>query len=500
MVQRRGIVLGVHRTRLGVLTRRFLVYTHRWLGIVLGALFIAWFVSGVVMMYAGMPRLTPGERLAHLPALDFTTATLAPAAHALGVSPGALRLGMVDGRPVYRLTSGRVSTAVYADTGAPVGPVDAPTAVAQARRFFPEHRGTIAHDARIVEPDQWTLEIARQLPMHRIAVNDAADRMLYVSESTGEVLLETTATSRRWAYPGAILHWIYLTPIRRHTEAWAQFIIWTSVLGTFTAVVGVGWGLWRFSPSARFRLKRVQSRSPYSGWMAWHHYAGLIFGLTTMTWIFSGLLSMDPWDWHPGTSPTAAQRAAFAGGAFSIEGLSADDLRKALQRLGNPREADVVQSAGRRWLATNMGVAPLDAGAARLPLEEQAVADAAYAAMPDAPVADITELTSYDSYYYDRGGELPLPVFRVRYDDPVRTWLYVDATRGTVLRKEERLTRVNRWLYHGLHSLDFPFLYFRRPLWDVVVIVLSIGGLALSLTPVSPAFARLRRIAITRRS
>lgn len=86
MVQRRGIVLGVHRTRLGVLTRRFLVYTHRWLGIVLGALFIAWFVSGVVMMYAGMPRLTPGERLAHLPALDFTTATLAPAAaaHALG--------------------------------------------------------------------------------------------------------------------------------------------------------------------------------------------------------------------------------------------------------------------------------------------------------------------------------------------------------------------------------------------------------------------------------
>jgi hypothetical protein len=84
-------------------------------------------------------------------------------------------------------------------------------------------------------------------------------------------------------------------------------------------------------------------------------------------------------------------------------------------------------------------------------------------------------------------------VVRIRYDDPQRTWLYVDAARGAVVRKEERLTRLNRWLYHGLHSLDFPFLYDRRPLWDVVVIVLSVGGLALTLTTVVPACRRLLR-------
>ena len=33
-----------------------------------------------------------------------------------------------------------------------------------------------------------------------------------------------------------------------------------------------------------------------------------------------------------------------------------------------------------------------------------------------------------------------------------------------------RFDEANRWLYHGLHSLDFPFLYARRPLWDVVMI------------------------------
>ena len=36
--------------------RRWIVYVHRWLGIAGGVLFVAWFVSGVVMMYARMPE------------------------------------------------------------------------------------------------------------------------------------------------------------------------------------------------------------------------------------------------------------------------------------------------------------------------------------------------------------------------------------------------------------------------------------------------------------
>jgi hypothetical protein len=62
-----------------------------------------------------------------------------------------------------------------------------------------------------------------------------------------------------------------------------------------------------------------------------------------------------------------------------------------------------------------------------------------------------------------------------------------------LLQKEERLSRLNRWLYHGLHSLDFPFLYYRRPLWDIVVIVLSIGGLIVSASPLVAACRRFRR-------
>jgi hypothetical protein len=35
---------------------------------------------------------------------------------------------------------------------------------------------------------------------------------------------------------------------------------------------------------------------------------------------------------------------------------------------------------------------------------------------------------------------------------------------------------------HGLNSLNFPWLYNHRPLWDIVVISFMVGGKALSVT------------------
>jgi hypothetical protein len=84
-------------------------------------------------------------------------------------------------------------------------------------------------------------------------------------------------------------------------------------------------------------------------------------------------------------------------------------------------------------------------------------------------------------------------VLRVRYDDPQQTWLYIDPQHGVIASRLERASRWNRWLYHGFHSLDFPFMYYKRPLWDAVVILLSIGGIALSVTSALPAWRRLVR-------
>ena len=38
--------------------KTLLIYAHRWTGIVFGIIFVVWFISGVAMMYVGMPHLS----------------------------------------------------------------------------------------------------------------------------------------------------------------------------------------------------------------------------------------------------------------------------------------------------------------------------------------------------------------------------------------------------------------------------------------------------------
>jgi hypothetical protein len=480
--------------------RRPLIYLHRWLGIAGSLLFVVWFLSGIVLMYAGMPGLSDQERRSRLPPLDLSTARVSPedAAYGALVWPRRLRIGMLGDRPAYRFFDGQSWTTVFADSGRPVDALTVEESLAVARAFLPGQASTLQYDTRLDDADQWTFDLRGLMPLHRIVVGDGEGTVLYVSDQTAEVVLDTNRRERRWGYAGAVLHWFYFTSFRRDTTRWAQAVIWTSIAGCVLSLTGLFWGLWRYSPSSRYRLRGRRSQSPYAGYMRWHHYAGLAFGGATFTWIFSGLLSMEPWNWHPGTSPSPSQREAVAGGPVPYEDLSLTTLRQALAALSAadvPRELDAFRFDGHPYLASDKALVPAteDGGTPFEMFDQTAMTAAAERAMPGVPVSDATWLTSYDAYYYDRGGRAPLPVLRVRYADPQRTWLYLNPRRGVVARREVRLTRLNRWLYHGLHSLDFPFLYWKRPLWDIVVIVLSAGGIAISVTTVVPALRRFRR-------
>jgi len=475
--------------------QRALVWIHRWLGIAGGLLFIAWFASGIVMIYVRMPEVSASDRDAARARLDFSSARVAPAdaTRRLPDRPTQLQLAMLDGRPVYRATSRRGIATIFADAGEPLAPLTAEQAVAAARAFLRRPGGTFRYDTRLTDPDQWTLQIRSLLPLHRILAGDDADTILYISDRTGEVEMQTTARERRWAYAGPVIHWLYFTPLRRHAGAWTETIIWLSIAGCVMCVSGLAWGV------------SVARRSPYGGIMRWHHYAGLIFGATTCTWIFSGLLSMDPWDWHPSTAPTVEQRDAVAGGPLRVDAITVVALRGAVGALASTADVtaiDVVQFQHEIFLAAPDRLVPLVSPHQRALAEfdERRLTAAAAAALPGAAIAEASRLSAYDSYYYDRDNTLPLPVVRVRFADPQRTWLYLDPRRGAIVRKEARLSRVNRWLYHGLHSLDFPFLYARRPLWDVVMVALSLGGLASAVTSILPGWRRLRRLAQGRRA
>ena len=470
---------------------RTLVYSHRWLGIAGGVLIFVWFASGIVMMYARMPVLDPLERIARLSPLEVSALGVGPGS----VAPDATRLAIstLSGRPVYRtIADGRPRT-IFADTGETLAPVSAEQAVEIAKAFSGGIDTTVRYDARLEDVDQWTFSVRGQMPLHRISIGDADGTRLYVAERSGEVVMKTTASGRRWGFLGAVLHWIYFTPLRRNASLWTQTIIWTSIAGVVMSIAGLLWGIWRYSPSRRFRLKRRPYRSPYAGLMRWHHYAGLIFGVTTITWLFSGLLSMEPWDWTPGTAPTREQRDGVSHGPFRAGDIALDSLKQAIAAYGTnaPKEIEVVRFRGRYYLRAHAGIAPLDDPfkGPDTTLHADEVLAAARDAMPGTAIEGVFLMDQYDSYYYDRDGRLSLPVLRVRYDDPQQTWLYLDPRRGAIVRKEERLTRINRWIYHGLHSFDFPFLYYHRPLWDIVVIGLSLGGMLLSATTMAAGMA-----------
>lgn len=481
-------------------TARVLVYTHRWLGIVSGVLFVLWFASGIVMIYARMPELDPLERLARLPAINPATVRVMPQL-AAGGEITRVMISTLESRPIIRVTARGRTEIAFADTGDPVPAVDAEQAVRIAR-VFSGNTHAVRYDARLTDADQWSFGVRGRMPMHRIAVDDPAGTRLYVTESGGDVVLKTTASGRLWGGAGAVLHWWYFTPLRRKAALWNEVIVWTSIAGTVMCVVGLMWGFWRLSPLRGYRLRREQQWSPYAGWMRWHHYTGLIFGVVTTTWIFSGLLSMDPWDWHPSTAPTREQRSRVAGGPIDLADLTVPQVQRALKGFAPsfPKEAEIVRFRGHYYAIAGAGIVSFDAPqfGARDQLPADQIFGAAGIAMNGVPLEGVSWLDQYDAYYYDRDRRLSLPVLRVRYDDPQRTWLYFDPRRGAIARKEERLTRINRWLYHGLHSLDFPFLYYRRPLWDVVVIVLSLGGLVLSATTLSAAWRRVRRNIIWR--
>jgi hypothetical protein len=112
---------------------------------------------------------------------------------------------------------------------------------------------------------------------------------------------------------------------------------------------------------------------------------------------------------------------------------------------------------------------------------------------PDVPILDATMLDEYDSYYYSFGRQAPLPVLRIRFDDPDSTWLYVDPRTSQIIGRAHRLERIQRWIYHGFHSLDFSFWYYNRPLWDIVMVGLSLGGALLSSIGVVIAWKRVAR-------
>jgi hypothetical protein len=476
--------------RLGKTGRRWLLLFHRWSGIAAGLFFALWIGSGLVMLYVPFPALTDAERLARLSPIAWEQVTVSPdralAAGGLPETPAGFGLEMRGGEPVYRI-AGRDGTrvTVSARTGARLAPVGPAEALRLAAGDRPGAR------VKPLERDQWTVT-ARYDPLRpflKVVLGDPAGTELYVSRVTGEIALDTTRFERAWNWLGSVPHWIYLTPLRARAELWRTVLLWLSGFAALGAMSGLAIGIWRLRLRRRYAHGAV---TPYRGLARWHHLFGLAGGLGLCSFILSGWISMNPNRWFASNAAPADLRAAYAGMPPAL-GLDAGALRGFAEP--GTRALRFAVIGGAWWIVAD---APAGARTRRaadgVALDADTVAKAAGRAVPGGTQRAVEQLTAFDTYWYPHGTDpRPLPVLRLRFDDPAGTWLHVDPRDGTVLQRLDRSGRINRWLFDAAHRLDLPGLTGRRPLHDAAQWVLNFLAAGIAATGLVAGWRRLRR-------
>lgn len=477
---------------------RWLVIGHRWLGILTCILFAMWFGSGLVMMYVEYPTLTTPERLARHEPIDWQRVNVGPQAVldelSLPQYPRSFRLVMVNGEPVYQIAAaGRPVRAVSALDGHAIDNVSPNDALSVARRAAP---GSAPTRALTIERDQWSVAgtFDPHRPLHLVALNDAAGTQLYISSHTGEVVLDTTRRERAWNWVGAVLHWLYFRDLRANGPLWSQVVMWTSGAGIVVAITGLWLGI------DRLRLRRRNrdaSITPFRGWMAWHHLAGLVGGVFLLTWIFSGWLSMGPpvpWERPFDPARMQAGMSAYSGNTEARFPV-APDVPASLTR-HRAVEATFYWTLGQPRIELKDGTRStlIDALSGRdTAPDETALMAAAPQLIADANLVATHRLEREDTYWYSRRAERALPVLRFIFDDDDRTWIHVDPRTGKVVGWLRRSDRIDRWLFNALHSFDFRWLLASRPAWDIVLWLLSLAGLVISVSGVTIGWRHLAK-------
>lgn len=486
--------------------KRWNYLVHRWLGIGGCLLMLLWFVSGTVMLFIGYPKLTPGERLAALPLLGdargWQGLSVLPAA--VQAEPEAVALTTLRGEPAYVVRSGGNLGAWSARTGQVLLPVSAQRAEASAAQFA---GGQAFVGAMRVDEDRWTHSRALDAhrPLYRVEVGGAQPGDLYVSSHTGEVVLDAPHVQQRWNYVGAWLHWLYFLRMQSVDPVWTWVVIVLSALCTVAAVSGIVVGVWRW----RFRGHyRSGAKTPYvEPWMRWHHLIGLVAAAFVFTWIFSGLMSMNPWGVLSSTRE-AIDSGRYRGGTVAVDGalgeptalLTAVEAERFMpveiqwRRIGGELFAVLLDGQGETRIVSgsngHLQVARL------LPAGwlQQKVR-----ALSDAPMQGYWVQHAADAYFYPRAPEAMngaavrrFPVAVVDFGDAEATRVYLDLATGDPLLTMGYRERVGRWLFYFLHSWDLPAMLRFDTARLAVLLLLSVAGTALCATATVIGYRRLR--------
>jgi hypothetical protein len=474
-------------------TNRWLAWFHRWAGVALCLFFAVWFASGAVLHFVGFPSLPAGEQYAGSESVDVSRVRTDPGT-ALSMVPGAngLRLVSVAGRPIYVARSVGGYVTVAADSGELLPPVSAATAKMVAEGFG---RTSAAEVTGPIEYDQWIVHqhFDPFRPFYRVRLRDTQGTDLYVSARTGEVVQRTRFVERAWNWSGAVIHWIYFTPLRKSWSAWNQVVWWVSLIALLSSAAGTWLG---FARLASHRAAGRRGLSSFRGWMRWHHIIGLFASVIVVAWMLSGWLSMDHGRLfsHGEASPAQSEQLRGVSVGAIAQAVTAQSMAAA-----SPASSIGFNGIEGRPFLTAYGPASqtprvvfLDQVPVRVltSLPDSVLTSAVMNVWREAPVASIRG--AYDAIYRraESTGD-SAAVFIVGETQDLR--VYVDRFSGQFDAVMDSRRRSYAWIYYALHTLQFPGLITHPNVRTVAVLGLLIVGFVFSMTGVILGVVRLRR-------
>ncbi|WP_216819799.1 PepSY domain-containing protein [Zoogloea sp. LCSB751] len=494
--------------------KRLLYQIHRWAGIGLALFMFVWFLSGLVIMYAGPSALGKSEQLAHRELLNpefgwlslgeaWTRSTAQrPQANAIATDA---RLVRQAGQPLWLVEDNRGARFALSAVDGRVHETSADEAARIAAQWLAADSAPVSTaptylDTGIQDSAVRNHEALR--PFHRFAVGDSG-RELLISARTGEVVRDSTRFDRALYWTG---NWIHLlrpletaglsADTRRTVLAWLGFIAFAACL---TGLI-IGWQRWRPGWGGRPTYSQGRKQPYREFWFKYHFWAGLLGGSAALLWALSGYLSNNPFQLFSPAAPNREELARYQGAELPAAMrdwrpsafVTADESRRVVElawrRLGDKAVLVAQAADGSRT--------PHNVDATVSAFDATTLARAAERLAPGSKVATQSIVNDYDSYYYPRhhqgAVERPLPVVRVDLDDKSATRLYIDPQDGRLLLRQDDSRRVYRWLYSALHHWDFGVLY-QRPVWDAWMLVWVLLGVVLGASSLVIGWKRLRR-------
>jgi uncharacterized iron-regulated membrane protein len=507
--------------------KRLNYLVHRWIGIVLGIQVLAWFVSGIAMMYYPYPEVTESKQLALLDAFEPADdligfraayeASLAdlkkrrqPTMQVLEFNAVGARLMRWDGRLAYELwhdggSEPNALAVVDGRTGEVLTPISPDTA-ARVARVAVSPLWRLDRVELLPRGDNYMMfggEHSEGFPVYRVRFADDSATAVYVGMETGHIYEVVDRVTRFTTWVGFVPHYLYFMWLYQHYTLWTWLNYIFPAMATVAALAGIILGAYQLFPRRR---RGDWSATAYQGISKWHHVAGVVFGVMVLSWALSGLFEMLGGD-AAAPNPRNGQAERVQAGPVRWSDIRVSEaaalkrLRAWAQRPVLPLAIDLDQLEDRPGYHVRVKDGPgywVDAidGTPRSELELDAAKSAAQRVVGAGPaVTDVDRITAYDSYYYARHGrEMHLPAWRVAFDDPSGSVVYLDTVSGRPVGFVDGDTRLWRWLRRGMHSLDIPGVVNRRPYWDFLILPLVVGGMLCAGTGVWLLGRRLRRM------